>query len=261
MIEDEDDFLSEDEFLSDERSTLKTCCVAALICLAIVSAAIALQAVTGAILAVSASRIPPPDAAAKARAVTFYCRLKSFHSLTGQLALFPAFGVMAISILFALNVGQFRTRYTHFRWAQAVKAGLLCLILAGIAFGGRLFHAKLSIAGFWLHASAEQGTAGDGITMNAFGTPRFNTFVVLHGIILPFLAVISIIFIWPAFLEFAKGEGPAARTKWTSIEENWEEESAAAEISQNSLPAGFKSISETIGRKRKRQSAELDEKE
>ncbi len=266
MSEGEEDFLAEDDFppedfLSDERRTLRICSIAALICLAIISAVIALQAVTGAILAVLASRMPPPDVAAKAHAIAFYGSLQSFHSFTGQAALFPAFGVMALSIVFALNVGEFRTRYTRFRWAQAVKAGLLCLILAGIAFGGTLFHAKLSIAGFWLEASVKQGAAAGGITMNAFGTPRFNTFVVLHGIILPFLAVVSIIFIWPAFLEFARGEGPAVRTKWTSIEESWEEEAAAAEISQNSLPAGFKSISQMAGRKHRRESSESDDEQ
>ena len=121
----------------------------------------------------------------------------------------------------------------------------MCLLLVGIACGGRLFIIKLKAANFWLTIPKEDVAGMTGITMQAFSWKAFYTFLALHGIVLPLLVVIAIIFMWPAFDEFARGGGPAPVSKWSVFEE--EEDKTPLDI--DDLPGGWGAMTKAASRK------------
>lgn len=229
-----------------ERSTLRLCSKVGLGCMVVICVLIAAQAVTGALLAVRSALSRPASGDDLIRAVELCALVRSVHAFAGQAALIPAFTVLTLSILFMFNVGSFDTRHTRFTWAQVMRALLLCCILLGIAFGGRLYGDYLRSEGFWLSGDPESAAEAPCATIGAVGSTGFYTFVGLHGIVLPFLAIISIIFMWPAFYEFAVRKGPAAYTKWTEFKKAMHTDTRPAE----NLPEGWSAMSRMAERRR-----------
>jgi len=241
--------LESDPYVKQQRHALIVCSKCALACFVILTGIIAVQAVTGTILSLKSLEVPPSDAAHTTVMIDSYAMLRSLHATLGQLALIPGFAVLAFSILFMLNVGGVGARLTRFTWGQVFKAGVLVIILVGICLGGRLFAIELKGSRFWLLLEPEAVTENPGVTMDGFSSTAFYTFVGLHGIVLPFLAVIVIIFMWAPFSEFSRERrerefrGPAFQ-KWSLIIEaggNTTNEGPPEEPDDDT-PAGWKAM-------------------
>ena len=194
--------VSGDLYMSEQRQTLEICSKCALICFTILAALILLQAVTGALLSIKALAPIPNGTEEAAEKIASYATLRSVHGTFGQLSLIPAFAVLAFSILFMLNISGVEARHTRINWAQVGKSVVLVLIMVGLCIGGRLFALKLTEGGFWLFLEPEAHAERAGITIHTFSSTGFYTFVVLHGIVLPVLAAIIMIFMWAPFSEF-----------------------------------------------------------
>ncbi len=222
--------------LADDKKlrTVKLCCRWGLVCLALLGTIIAAQAVTGGLLSVRLfERLPASTGEAAARAEAF-STLRSLHSVLGQISVLGAVGVLAVSIIFMVNVGDVDAYHTRFSWSQLAKAMLLVLILVGLFMGGRLFSLQLTAARLWPMLSEQDMLREPGITMEAFGQTPFYTFVALHGVVLPLLAVVVIIFMWPPFHEFALEKKrpklkPTAFKDLSAILESGEEAESEAE--------------------------------
>jgi hypothetical protein len=233
----------------EQTSTLHVCSKIGLACFCAICALVVFQAITGTLLAVKCVSTPPALPQEREQVVEWCSAVRSAHAVAGQLALVPAFVVFALSILFMLNVGNFDTRHTRFMWAQLLRSLLLCLILMGISLGGRLYGDYLRGEGFWLTETSEPAGESAGATIDAVSSTGFYTFVALHGIVLPFLAIISIIFMWPAFYEFAIAKMPAALTRWTKLDKS--AGPAASDIED--LPTGWSSLARMADKKRTRE--------
>lgn len=228
--------------VTEDRRTLRTCCKCAVICFVLILVCVAIQAATGATLAVWAQRAPAADIAANSRAMRSYALLGRIHRLVRQAMLVPAVGLLAPSALFSLTAGNFYTKHTRYAWMQIVKSSLLIACVAGTCLGARCFVVRLRTAGLWLLGESDLATSEPGIDMAAYGLSGFYAFVALHAVVLPVLAVIVVIIMWAPFWEFMRGQGPAARTKWLELEALDEEEMKIERRSQDSLPDGWKSM-------------------
>jgi len=241
--------LESDPYVKQQRQALIVCSKCALVCFVILTGIIAVQAVTGTILSLKSLEVPTSDAAHATAMIDSYATLRSLHATLGQFALIPAFAVLAFSILFMLNVGGIGARLTRVTWGQVFKAGVLVVILVGICLGGRLFAIELKGSRFWLLLEPEAMKENPGVTMDGFSSTAFYTFVGLHGIVLPFLAIIVIIFMWAPFSEFGRERrerefrGPAFQN-WSLIIEagskNSEEE--PPEEPEGDTPTGWKAM-------------------
>lgn len=243
--------VNDDLSLNEQRQMLKLCSKCALVCFTILAFLLLLQAVTGGLLSIKVIADMPGGAEEAAERIADYATIRSLHATFGQLSLIPAFAVMAFSILFMLNISGVEARHTRISWAQVVKSIMLVVILVGLCIGGRLFALKLVEDRFWLLLEGEAHAKSAGITIDTFSSTGFYTFVVLHGVVLPVLAVIIMIFMWAPFNEFtAKKKKELKLSKWSKFSVVVEtDESKPPEKAAEKAPDG-KSVSDWIAMKR-----------
>lgn len=203
---------------SPSRNLVKLCSMGAAACCALIVLLIVIQAITGVILANGSRQLYPTDAAARQAAIDAFSTANAVHRIAGQLSLFPVLFLTAFSIIFSLHVGAFDAKHSKRPWVITIAAVVLTVMLIGVISQGVGFANNLAERNFWLTPPPGGYPAGTAIAKEqVVGSASFTTFITIHGIILPLLSVLLIIFVWPSFHEFLSEDGFGSRSKWKKL--------------------------------------------
>lgn len=205
--------------VTSSRGLMKLCSTGAVICAVLIFAAIAVQAVSGGILAASSRQDCPQSEAVRDDAINTYATLSSLHKTVGHVALVVVLFMTACAILFSLHVTGFISKHCNHPWRVTAVAVLSAVLVFIVVYQGGNYHSdKLESRGFWLTPPAGGFPDGTEIAeQQVVSSSTFLTFIALHGIVLPFAVIVLIMFIWPCFYEFLKEDGPESRSKWSDI--------------------------------------------
>jgi hypothetical protein len=205
--------------LTPTGNLVKMCSIGGAVCAALIILFIAIQAVTGTILACESRTLYPMSDEIRQAATGSFASIQSIHKIFGELALFPMLFLVAFSIVFSLHVGAVKLNNTKRPWAVTIVSGILAAILIAVISQGVSFGKNLVAKNFWLTPPAGGYPAGTSVAKEqVVSAANFTTFLTIHGIVLPLLAVILIIFVWPSFYEFVPRPRASARNKWASFE-------------------------------------------
>ncbi len=181
--------------------TVSRCAVGCCILLVLLLAALS---VSGTTLAVRTSQAYQEDEALRATVLAEFSSARRWHGFTAFMFLVPLLLLVALSILFSLHVGSFAAKRTKRPWTQSVAAVTLALLLVGGLICGNIYSANLRAVNFWLTPPSGGFSPTDAVAKGQGACAMsFSTFIAIHGILFPAMALLIIIMMWPAFYEFA----------------------------------------------------------
>jgi hypothetical protein len=201
-----------------ERHLMHNVCLGAIICSVLVLFLLALSACSGTLLALQSRQEYPADEAVRAYAVKTFAFMVTLHGGATTIMLFAAFLLVTLSVLFGLHVGDFQPKRTKHAWMQTIRAGALAAVLFANMVWGRMYGSSLVELNFWLTPPPggflEGATVAKGQVISA---ATFSTFLAFHAVLLPLVAIMLIILMWPAFYEFVPTPQTAAQNKWLNL--------------------------------------------
>jgi len=200
------------------RRLITRVCWGGIACLVLLSAGIAAQGVSGALVACASRQDYPVDEGLRADALRSFASLSGFHSVIGHLMLIPALFIIACGILYSIHCPDFEAKCTKHPWAQTVRAVFLAAVVTVTVYWGSSYADDLQELKFWLSPPSGGYPAGTEVARGqVVSASTFSTFIVIHGILLPLVMILVMITMWPGFHEFVTNGGPDSRNKWANI--------------------------------------------
>jgi hypothetical protein len=194
---------------ASSRHLVKMVSLGACICAGVLVLIIIAQVISGAMLASASRQDYQASDDARRQAISNFSSLATTHSIFGQLALFPALFLVACSIVFGTHITSVGAKNTRYKWLPGALSILLTIVLIGIVCGGVRFAHFLAEHKYWLTPPAGGYPPDAEVAKEQLVTPAsFSTFLATHGIVLPFLALILMIFLMPSFYEFVLEKKP-----------------------------------------------------
>jgi len=191
------------------RHVVKMVSLGGCICVAVIVLVIIVQAIFGSMLASASRQDYQASDDAQRQAINHFSALAITHTIFGQLAVFAALFLVACSIVFGNHIRYVGAQNTHHKWQPATLSVLLAIVLIGIVFQGVRFAHSLANQRYWLMTPAGGYPPGAVVAREqVVSLGRFSTFLATHGIVLPFLALILMIFLLPSFYEFVYEKKP-----------------------------------------------------
>jgi uncharacterized Tic20 family protein len=207
------------EPVARHRSPARNPSLGALACIVVLLAMLAAQAISGALIAGGSRQYYPAGETERQEAVSNFLARSAFHSVIGHLTVFVGLILVAFTIVFASNVGAFEGGRSRYPWVMVGLAVALTVILFGALIQGNSYRGNLERTHSWLTPPAGGFPEGSPIAAEQVVTSqKYFTFVTIHGIVLPFVVIILMIFLWPSFWEhMSEGRKEPRSSKWAAI--------------------------------------------
>ena len=205
--------------VAQRRSPARTASVGALACIAVLFLMLAVQAISGAMAAGGSRQYYPAGETEMQEAVNNFLARSAFHSVIGHLTVFVGLVLVACTIVFASNVGGFEPGHSKYPWVMVGLTVAVTLVMFIMLVQGNSYRGNLERKHYWLTPPAGGYPQGSPVvTEQVVNSQSFFTFLTTHGIVLPFIVLILMIFLWPSFwVHVSERRKEPQGSKWAGI--------------------------------------------